>query len=68
MLREHEGDYLSLWSAIKSTAPSIGCLFHTLNQWVRRKQGAPSVACDRPEGVVRRGTHTGEALAPVLAR
>ena len=61
MVREHEGDYLSLWSAIKSTAPSIGCLFHTLNQWVRREQmgGGPIVACDRPERVVRRGTHTG---------
>ncbi len=30
--------------------------------------GGRTVAADTPEGVVRRGTHTGVALAPVLAR
>ena len=30
--------------------------------------GGRTVAADTPEGVVRRGTHTGVALAPVLGR
>ena len=30
--------------------------------------GGQLVAADTPEGVVRAGTHTGQALAPVLAR
>ena len=32
------------------------------------RDGGRIVAADTPEGVVRRGTHTGVALAPVLAR
>ena len=32
------------------------------------REGGRIVAADTPEGVVQRGTHTGVALAPVLAR
>jgi transposase-like protein len=30
--------YLSLWAAIKSIAPRIGCVPQTLNEWVKRNQ------------------------------
>ena len=38
MVREHRGDYPSLWSAIESIAPKIGCVPQTLNEWVKRDQ------------------------------
>ena len=38
MVREHRGDYPSLWAAIESLAPKIGCVPQTLNQWVKRDQ------------------------------
>jgi transposase len=36
MVQEHRGEYPSLWAAIESIAPKIGCVPQTLNQWVRR--------------------------------
>ena len=38
MVREHRGDYASLWAAIESIAPKIGCVPQTLNEWVKRDQ------------------------------
>lgn len=38
MVQEHRGDYPSLWSAIESIAPKIGCSAHTLLEWVRRQE------------------------------
>jgi len=38
MVREHRGDYPSLWAAIESIAPKIGCVPQTLNEWVKRDQ------------------------------
>ena len=38
MVREHRGDCPSLWAAIESIAPKIGCVPQTLNEWVRRDQ------------------------------
>ena len=35
MVQEHRGDYPSLWSAIESIAPKIGCVPQTLNEWVK---------------------------------
>ena len=35
MVQEHRGEYPSLWAAIESIAPKIGCVPHTLNEWVR---------------------------------
>ena len=38
MVQEHRGDYPSLWSAIESIAPKIGCSVSTLHGWVQRKE------------------------------
>ena len=37
-VREHRGEYPSLWAAIESIAPKIGCVPQTLNEWVKRDQ------------------------------
>ncbi len=36
MVQEHRGDYPSLWVAIESIAPKIGCVPQTLHEWVKR--------------------------------
>ena len=36
MVQEHRGEYPSLWAAIESIAPKIGCVPQTLNEWVRK--------------------------------
>ena len=38
MVREHRGEYPSLWAAIESIAPKIGCVPQTLNERVKRDQ------------------------------
>ena len=38
MVREHRGEYPSLWATIESIAPKIGCVPQTLNEWVKRHQ------------------------------
>ena len=36
MVHEHRGDYPSLWAAVESIAPKIGCVPQTLLEWVKR--------------------------------
>ena len=36
MVQEHRGEYPSLWAAIESLAPKIGCGPQTLHEWVRK--------------------------------
>ena len=38
MVQEHRGEYPSLWAAIESIAPKIGCVPQTLNDWVKHDQ------------------------------
>ena len=38
MVQEHRGEYPSLWAAIESIAPKIGCVPQTLNEWVRKEE------------------------------
>jgi transposase len=38
MVQEHRGEYPSLWAAIESIAPKIGCTAQTLNEWVKRHE------------------------------
>ena len=38
MVQDHRGEYPSLWAAIESIAPKIGCVPQTLNEWVRRHE------------------------------
>ena len=54
MVQEHRGDYPSLWTAIESIAPKIGCVPQTLNEWVKKAQ---------VDSGQRAGTSTSDALA-----
>lgn len=36
MVQEHRADYPSLWAAVQSIAPKIGCTAETLQEWVKR--------------------------------
>ena len=36
LVQEHRGEYLSLWAAIESIAPKIGCVPQTPNEWFKR--------------------------------
>jgi transposase len=36
MVQEHLGEYPSLWAAVESIAPKIGCVPQTLLEWVKR--------------------------------
>jgi transposase len=36
MVQEHRGEYPSLWAAIESIVPKIGCVPQTLNEWIKR--------------------------------
>ena len=38
MVLEHRGEYPSLWAAIESIVPKIGCVPQTLHDWVRRHE------------------------------
>jgi transposase-like protein len=38
MVQEHRGEYPSLWAAVESIAPKIGCTAQTLNEWVKRHE------------------------------
>jgi|SRR5581483_8519591 len=38
MVQEHRGEYPSLWAAVESIAPKIGCVPHTLLEWVKRHE------------------------------
>lgn len=38
MVQEHRGEYPSLWLAVESIAPKIGCVPQTLLTWVQRHE------------------------------
>jgi transposase len=38
MVQEHLGEYPSLWAAVESIAPKIGCVPQTLLDWIKRAQ------------------------------
>ena len=38
MVQEHRGEYPSLWAAVESMAPKIGCVPQTLLSWVQRHE------------------------------
>ena len=52
LVLEHRGAYPSLWAAVESIAPKMGCVPQTLLEWVRRHEG---------DSGVRDGTSTAEA-------
>jgi transposase-like protein len=52
LVQEHRGEYPSLWAAIESIAPKIGCVPQTLLEWVKRTE---------VDAGTRPGTTTAEA-------
>ena len=52
MVQEHRGEYPSLWAAVESIAPKIGCVPQTLLKWVNRVE---------VDAGTRPGTTTAEA-------
>jgi transposase-like protein len=38
LVQEHRGEYPSLWAAVESIAPKIGCVPATLLEWVKRQE------------------------------
>jgi transposase len=52
LVQEHRGEYPSLWAAIESIAPKIGCVPQTLLEWVKRAE---------VDAGMRPGTTTAEA-------
>jgi transposase len=51
-VQEHKGEYPSLWAAVESIAPKIGCVPQTLLEWVKRVE---------VDTGVREGVSTSEA-------
>jgi transposase len=47
MVQEHRGEYPSLWAAIESIAPKIGCVPQTLLDWVKQAE----VDCGARSGI-----------------
>jgi len=52
MVREHRGEYPSLWATVASIAPKIGCVPQTLLGWVQQ---------DEVDAGTRGGVTTAEA-------
>jgi len=38
LVQERRGEYPSLWAAVESIAPKIGCVAQTLLEWVKRHE------------------------------
>ncbi|OBS10586.1 transposase [Acidihalobacter prosperus] len=51
LVQERRGEYPSMWSAVESIAPKIGCSANTLHEWVKRAE---------VDGGTRPGTTTAE--------
>ena len=45
-MQEHRGEYPSLWAAVESIAPKIGCVPQTLLEWVKREEADAGVRDD----------------------
>jgi len=52
LVQEHRAEYPSLWAAVESIAPKIGCVPQTLLDWVKRAE---------VDAGTRPGTTTAEA-------
>jgi transposase-like protein len=50
-VQEHREEYPSLWAAVESLAPKIGCVPHTLYEWMRKHE---------VDSGVRQGTTTAD--------
>jgi transposase len=52
MVQEHRREHPSLWAAVQSIAPKIGCVLQTLLDWIKRAE---------VDARVREGVTTSEA-------
>jgi putative transposase len=50
LVHEHRGEYPSLWAAVESIAPKIGCVPQTLLEWVKRQEVDGGQHVFRPGG------------------
>ena len=60
LVQEHRGEYASLWAAIESIAPKIGCVPQTLLGWIQRheidhgvREGVPTAEAQRIKDLER---------------
>ena len=60
LVQEHRGEYPSLWAAIESIAPKIGCVPQTLLDWVKQHEvdaglraGVPTAEAQRVKELER---------------
>jgi transposase-like protein len=60
MVQEQRGEYPSLWAAVESIAPKIGCVPQTLLSWVKRqevdsgvREGVTTTETQRVKGLER---------------
>jgi transposase len=58
MVQEQRGEYPSLWAAVESIAPKIGCVPQTLLVWVKRQE----VDSGKREGITTTETERVKAL------
>jgi transposase len=58
MVQEQRGEYPSLWAAVESIAPKIGCVPQTLLVWVKRQE----VDSGEREGITTTETERVKAL------
>jgi transposase len=78
VVQEHRGEYPSVWAAIESIAPKIGCVPQTLHEWVKRheidtgmRDSVTSEERERIKALEREVTlcaHTGYSEAELLWR
>src|ERR1700709_307636 len=54
LVQEHRGEYASLWAAVESIAPKIGCVAQTLLEWVKRNEVDTGVRAGVPTAETQR--------------
>lgn len=54
MVQEHCAEYPSLWAAVESIAPKIGCVPQTLLGWVKHSQANAGVRLGAPTDEAQR--------------
>lgn len=67
LVQEHRDEYPSLWAAIESLAPKIGCVPQTLHEWVRRHEVDTGLR-DGVSGICQRSCTPNQDLTVSSAR
>ena len=74
MVQEHRGEYPSLWAAVQSIAPKMGCVPQTLLTWVQRheidtgvREGVTTAEAQRIKELERDLRRKDKALAETAA-